>query len=45
MAIPEIVINLIWNARYEREPGNAWLRQVVVEEFAESKVLGRSRRQ
>lgn len=33
--IPESVINVFWHARNHRDPANQWLRQVVVDEFAE----------
>lgn len=33
--IPELVINVFWHARNHREPANQWLRQVVVEQFAD----------
>lgn len=33
--IPESVINVFWHARNHREPANQWLRQVVVELFAD----------
>ncbi|MFJ1252477.1 LysR family transcriptional regulator [Cupriavidus sp. CuC1] len=32
--IPDIVINVLWHARNNREPANQWLRQVVFEEFS-----------
>jgi DNA-binding transcriptional LysR family regulator len=33
--LPEIAINLFWHARHHREPGNQWLRQLIVDTFAE----------
>ena len=33
--IPESVINVFWHARNHRDPANQWLRQVVVDEFAD----------
>lgn len=33
--IPESVINVFWHARNHREAANQWLRQVVVEQFAD----------
>jgi DNA-binding transcriptional LysR family regulator len=33
--IPASVINVFWHARSHREPANQWLRQVVVDEFAD----------
>ncbi|WP_241063720.1 LysR family transcriptional regulator [Achromobacter xylosoxidans] len=33
--IPESVINVFWHAHNHREPANQWLRQVVVEQFAD----------
>ena len=35
--LPEIAINLFWHARYHRDPGNVWLRQLLVELFADGK--------
>jgi len=31
--IPDIVINVLWHAKNHREPGNQWLRQVIVDAF------------
>ncbi|MNV50527.1 HTH-type transcriptional regulator SyrM 1 [compost metagenome] len=39
--IPESVINVFWHARNHREPANQWLRQVVVEQFADQDGGGR----
>ncbi|RQU79347.1 LysR family transcriptional regulator [Burkholderia cenocepacia] len=33
--IPEILINVIWNGRYHRDPGNQWLRNTIFEEFGQ----------
>ncbi|MCD0495326.1 LysR family transcriptional regulator [Achromobacter sp. MY14] len=33
--IPESVINVFWHAGNHREPANQWLRQVVVDQFAD----------
>ena len=33
--LPEIVINLFWHSKYNREPANMWLRQLLVELFGE----------
>ena len=33
--LPEIAINLFWHAKYNREPANMWLRQLMVELFTE----------
>lgn len=35
----EIAINLFWHARYHRDPASLWLRQLLVELFADP-VLG-----
>lgn len=32
--IPDIVINVLWHARNNREPANQWMRQLVFEEFS-----------
>jgi hypothetical protein len=36
--LPEISINLFWHAKYHREPGNRWLRTLMVDTFAEFQV-------
>jgi DNA-binding transcriptional LysR family regulator len=33
--LPEIAINLFWQAKYNRDPANMWLRQLIVELFAD----------
>lgn len=33
--LPEIAINLFWQAKYNREPANMWLRQLIVELFSD----------
>jgi DNA-binding transcriptional LysR family regulator len=33
--LPEIAINLFWHAKYNRDPANMWLRQLIVELFAD----------
>lgn len=33
--LPEIAINLFWHAKYNREPSNVWLRQLIVELFSD----------
>lgn len=32
--LPEIAINLFWHAKVHREPGNQWLRNLIVELFS-----------
>jgi DNA-binding transcriptional LysR family regulator len=32
--LPEIAINQFWHARFHREPGNQWLRNIVSEQFS-----------
>jgi DNA-binding transcriptional LysR family regulator len=34
--IPDIAINLFWHARFNRDPANMWLRQLIVELFADA---------
>jgi len=36
--LPEIAINLFWHAKFNRDPANIWLRQRLVELFADSEV-------
>jgi DNA-binding transcriptional LysR family regulator len=33
--LPDIAINLFWHAKYNRDPANMWLRQLLVELFAD----------
>jgi len=33
--MPDIAINLFWHAKYNREPANMWLRQLMVDLFTE----------
>jgi DNA-binding transcriptional LysR family regulator len=33
--IPDISISLVWHAKYNRDPGNMWLRQLFVELFSD----------
>jgi DNA-binding transcriptional LysR family regulator len=35
-SLPEIAINLFWHAKYNRDPANLWLRQLMVELFADN---------
>lgn len=34
--LPQVAINLFWHTKYHRDPGNQWLRSLLVEMFAES---------
>jgi len=34
--LPQIGINLFWHAKFHKEPGNQWLRQVIFELFSTS---------
>lgn len=34
--LPDIAINLFWNAKFNRDPANLWLRQLFVELFADA---------
>jgi DNA-binding transcriptional LysR family regulator len=34
--LPEIAINLFWHAKYNREPANMWLRQLIVNLFSDN---------
>jgi DNA-binding transcriptional LysR family regulator len=36
--VPQIGVNLFWHAKFHRESGNRWLRQVVVELFADAQL-------
>ncbi|MDM0045533.1 LysR family transcriptional regulator [Variovorax dokdonensis] len=33
--LPQVAINAFWHARFHREPGNRWLRELLTETFAE----------
>jgi len=35
--LPDIAINLFWHAKYNRDPGNMWIRQLFVELFSDGK--------
>jgi DNA-binding transcriptional LysR family regulator len=35
--LPEIAINLFWHGRFNRDPANMWLRQLLVKLFADDK--------
>jgi DNA-binding transcriptional LysR family regulator len=41
--LPEIAINLFWHAKFNRDPANMWLRQLLVELFADADPQGRKR--
>ncbi len=34
--LPEIAINLFWHTKYNREPANVWLRQLLIELFSDA---------
>jgi DNA-binding transcriptional LysR family regulator len=34
--LPDIAINLFWHAKFNRDPANMWIRQLIVELFADS---------
>jgi DNA-binding transcriptional LysR family regulator len=36
--LPDIAINLFWHAKFNRDPANMWLRQLLVELFADREV-------
>ena len=36
IALPKIGINLFWHAKYHKEPGNQWLRNVIFNLFSTS---------
>src|SRR5690606_12033393 len=38
--LPQIGINLFWHARFHKEPGNQWLRQLIFELFSTSLNMG-----
>jgi DNA-binding transcriptional LysR family regulator len=35
VALPEIGINAFWHAKYHKEPGNQWLRNIVFDTFSD----------
>jgi DNA-binding transcriptional LysR family regulator len=35
-SLPDIAINLFWHAKFNRDPANMWIRQLLVELFADS---------
>lgn len=36
MALPEIAINLFWHTRYNKDPANRWIRQLMFDLFSDS---------
>ncbi len=36
-SLPNIAISLFWHAKFNRDPGNMWMRQLLVELFADRK--------
>jgi DNA-binding transcriptional LysR family regulator len=35
LQLPDLPVNLFWHRRYHQDPGNQWLRQLIVETFTE----------
>ncbi len=35
LTLPPLQTNMFWHRRYNQDPGNAWLRNLVVQTFAE----------
>ena len=33
VALPEIAINMVWHAKFQRDPGNQWLRGILFDKF------------
>lgn len=42
--LPEIAITLFWHGKYHRDPASVWLRQLIVELFADSDVASQRKR-
>ncbi len=38
MPLPEIAINLFWHAKFNKDPANRWIRQLMFDLFSESSV-------
>lgn len=36
VALPEVAINVVWHARFQRDAGNRWLRETVFEKFSDA---------
>jgi hypothetical protein len=36
MPLPEIAINLFWHAKYNKDPANRWIRQLMFDLFSDS---------
>jgi hypothetical protein len=36
MPLPEIAINLFWHAKFNKDPANRWIRQLMFDLFSES---------
>ena len=43
VTLPEIAITLFWHGKYHRDPASLWLRQLIVELFADSEVVRKRR--
>jgi DNA-binding transcriptional LysR family regulator len=41
LSLPEININLFWHAKFNKEPGNQWLRSLIFETFADGATRSR----
>ncbi len=42
--LPDIAINLFWHAKFNRDPANLWLRQLMVDLFADGVAIRRGTR-
>ncbi|MBN9409322.1 MAG: LysR family transcriptional regulator [Burkholderiales bacterium] len=42
--LPDVAINLFWHARYHRDPANRWLRELMIELFADRRAPATARR-
>ena len=36
VALPEVAINMVWHAKFQRDPANQWLRGILFDKFADA---------
>jgi DNA-binding transcriptional LysR family regulator len=36
VALPEVAINMVWHAKFQRDPANQWLRGILFDKFADT---------
>ena len=36
VALPEVAINVVWHAKFQRDAGNVWLRETLFDQFSDA---------